>query len=189
MDVRKAVLGCLVIALAVAGLAPTAADAQVLSNIANVNLSATMNQFVSIAVTSGSSVNFTLAANGIAAGDAPAVVQTNWSLNPGLIGAVSLYGYFDTPAQALTAGGGDDIASSRVEGRVTTGTPTSFTAFTQTNPVGPAGGSLALWSTAIAGPNKVGTRTDILDLQINMTGATPAVGTYTGVLRLQARAL
>lgn len=189
MDVRKAVLGCLVIALAVAGLAPTAADAQVLSNIANVNLSATMNQFISVAVTSGSTVNFTLAANAVAAGDVPAVVQTNWALNPGLIGAISLYGYFDTPAQALTAGGGDDIASSRVEGRVTTGTPTTFTAFTQTNPVGPAGGSLALFSANITGVNKTGTRTDNLDLRINMTGATPAVGTYTGTLRLQARAI
>ena len=189
MDVRKVVLGCLVIALAVAGLAPAAADAQILSNIANVNMSATMNQFISIAVTSGSTVNFTLVANGIAAGDVPAVVQTNWSLNPGLIGAVSLYGYFDTPAQALTAGGGDDLASSLVEGRVTTGTPTSFTAFTQTNPVGPAGGSLALWSTTVTGINKVGTRTDNLDLRVNLTGTSAAAGTYAGVLRLQARAI
>jgi hypothetical protein len=161
----------------------------VLSNIANVNLSASMAQSVTIAVTSGSAVNFTLADGGIAAGDVPAVIQTNWNLNPGLIGAVSLYGYFDTPAQALTQGGGDDIASTRVEGRVTTGTPTTFTAFTQTNPVGPAGGSLALFSTAISGPNKVGTRTDNLDLRVNLTGTTAPAGSYTGVLRLQARAI
>ena len=189
MDVRKAVLGCLVIAVAAAGLAPVAADAQVLSNIANVNMSAVMAQSVTISVTSGSTVNFTLAENGVAAGDVPAVIQTNWNLNPGLIGAVSLYGYFDTPAQALTQGGGDDIASTLVEGRVTTGTPTTFTAFTQTNPVGPAGGSLALFSTAISGLNKVGTRTDNLDLQINLTGTTVPAGTYSGVLRLQARAI
>jgi hypothetical protein len=189
MDVRNAVKQGLVIAVALVALAPVAAHAQVLSNIANVNMSATMNQYITVAVTSGSTVNFALAADGIAAGDVPAVVQTNWNLNPGLIGAVSLYGYFDTPAQALTQGGGDDIASSLVEGRVTTGTPTTFTAFTQTNPVGPAGGSLALFSTAIAGPNKVGTRTDNLDLQINLTGTTVPAGTYSGVLRLQARAI
>lgn len=188
MYVRNAVVRCLVIALVTAGLAPAVAHAQVVSGIANVNMSAVMNQSVTIAVTSGSTVNFTLAENGVAAGDVPAVIQTNWNLNPGLIGAVSLYGYFDTPAQALTTGG-DDIASSLVEGRVTTGTPTTFTAFTETNPVGPAGGSLALFSTAITGLNKVGTRTDNLDLQVNLTGTTVPAGTYSGVLRLQARAI
>jgi hypothetical protein len=189
MDVRNAVTKCLLVSVVLLALAPAMATAQVLSNLSSVNLNAVFAQTLSISVTSGSTVNFALAANSVAAGDVPAVVQTSWNLNPGQIGAVSLYGYFDTPAQALTDGGGNDIASSLVEGRMTTGTPTTFTAFTQTNPVGPAGGSLALFSTNITGINKISSRTDNLDIQVNLTSTTVPAGSYTGVLRLQARAI
>ena len=189
MDVRKAVTKGLVVSVALLALAPAMASAQILSNISSVNLSATFAQTLSVSITSGSTVNFALTANAAAAGDVPAVVQTSWNLNPGQVGAVSLYGYFDTPAQALTDGGGNDIASSLVEGRMTTGTPTTYTAFTQTNPVGPAGGSLALFSSNITGLNKIATRTDNLDVRINLTGTTVPAGSYTGVLRLQARAI
>jgi hypothetical protein len=102
---------------------------------------------------------------------------------------VTLYGYFDVPAQALTDGAGSNIPTSWVEGQMATGTPTTYTAFTQTNPVGPAGGSLSLFSSAITGINKVSNRTDNLDLRINLTGQTLPAGTYAGVLRLQARAI
>ena len=42
-------------------------------------------------------------------------------------------------------------------------TPTSYTAFTQTNPVGPAGGSLALFTTNITGINELSSRNDNLN--------------------------
>ena len=187
MDVRNLVTRILV-AAALLALVPAVASAQVLSNIGNVNLAAALPQSLTITVTGGSTVNFTLTNGSPANGDVPAVIQTTWNLNPGQTGAVSLYGYFDTPAQALAAGT-DYIASSLVEGQMATGTPTTYTAFTQTGPVGPAGGSLALFSENITGVNKIKTRTDNLDLRINLTGQTLPAGSYAGVLRLQARAL
>lgn len=186
MNARKWLVG---VSLALVCLAPQVVSAQVLSNVASVNMSAVLAQSISISVTSGSTVNFTLATNGTAGGDVPAVIQTTWNLNPGQTGSVSLFGYFNTPASAMTDGGGNNIPSSWVEGQMATGTPTSYTAFTQTNPVGPAGGSLALYTEAITGVNKIKTRTDNLDLRVNLTGQTLPAGTYTGILRLQARAL
>jgi hypothetical protein len=186
MNARKWLVG---VSLALVCLGPQVVSAQVLSNVASISMSAVLAQSISIAVTSGSTVNFTLAENSTAGGDVPAVIQTSWNLNPGQTGSISLFGYFNTPASALTDGGGNNIPSSWVEGQVTTGTPTTYTAFSQTNPVGPAGGSLALYTEAITGLNKIKTRTDNLDLRVNLTGQTLAAGTYTGVLRLQARAL
>ncbi|HSQ59175.1 MAG TPA: hypothetical protein VLT84_01870 [Acidobacteriota bacterium] len=177
------------VALAVLAASATAAQAQTLSNIGNVNLNAVAAQTLTVAVTSGSTVNFALAQGGAAAGDVPSAISTSWNLNPGLTGAVSLFGYFDTPSAALTDGT-YDIASTYVEGRMTTGAVATFTAFTQTNAVGPANGSLLLFTENITGVNKIGTRNDNLDLQINLT-ASPTVpaSTYVGVLRIQARAL
>lgn len=177
------------VALAVLAASATAAQAQTLSNIGNVNLNAVAAQTLTVAVTSGSTVNFTLAQGAAAAGDVASAISTSWNLNPGLTGAVSLFGYFDTPSAALTDGT-YDIASTYVEGRMTTGSVASFTAFTQTNAVGPANGSLLLFTENITGVNKISTRSDNLDLQINLT-ASPTVpaSTYTGVLRIQARAL
>jgi len=167
---------------------PMSAAAQVLSNVGAVNLSASLAQTLSISITSGSSVNFTLTNGSASAGDVQAVIATTWNLNPGQTGAVSLYGYFDTPAAAMLSGS-DQLPSSLVEGRVTTGTPTTYTAFTQTNPVGAAGGSLALFTEAITGINKIKTRTDNLDLRVNLAGQTLPAGSYSGVLKIQARAL
>ena len=167
---------------------PSLATAQILSNTASVNLEATLAQSLTISVTSGSSVNFTLTNGAAAAGDVPVVVETSWNIVPLLIGEIKLYGYFGTPSQALADGEGNYITSGLVEGRVTTGTPVSYTAFTQTGPVGPAGGSLALYSQLVTILNMVGSRSDNLDLQINLTGQSIPAGTYQGVLTLQARA-
>lgn len=188
MRIHKLVLGGL-LAFACSVALPNSGSAQAISNIGNINLNAQLPQSVTVTVTGGSTVNFAMTDGAASPGDVPAVIQTSWNVNPGLVGAVDLYGYFNTPAQALTDGAGNDIPSSWVEGRMATGTPTSYTAFTQTNPVGPAGGSLDLFTTAITGLNKLGNRTDNLDLQINLTGQSLPAGSYTGVLRLQARAI
>src|SRR5690349_22099288 len=109
------------VALVVAGVGVTAsAGAQTLSNIGNINLNATAAQTLTVAVTSGSTVNFVLAQGAAAAGDVSPAISTSWNLNPGLTGAVSLFGYFNTPSQALTDGV-YDIASTYVQGRMTTG--------------------------------------------------------------------
>src|SRR5262249_46158505 len=139
-------------------MAPGLAIAQVLSGTANVNLNAAMAQSLSINITSGSTVNFTLVNGGVATGSNPVVVSTSWNLSPLLVGAVSLYGYFSTPAQALTDGAGNNITSTMVQGRMTTGIPATYVPFTLTSPVGPAGGSLVLFTEVVTALNAVKTR-------------------------------
>ncbi len=170
-------------------LAAPFAGAQLLSGLSGVTLNATTVTSLSIAITSGTSMNFTLLQGALANGSTAAAITTSWNVNPGQTGTVRLYGYFSTPATAL-AGPTYNIASAFVEGRVTTGLPVTYTPFTQTNPVGPAGGSLLLFSETITGVNKNKTRTDNLDVRVNLT-TSPVVptGAYTGTLRIQARAL
>ena len=186
--IHKRLLGGLAV-LAVSTVLSVPASALVLSGTGSVNLAATLSQALTVSVTGGSSVNFALTQNAATNGDVPTVIRTTWNLNPGQVGAVTLYAYFNVPAQALTDGTGNNIPSSWVMGQMATGTPTSYTAFTQTNPVGPAGGSLALFTTNITGINKRSNRTDNLNLRIDLTGRTLSAGAYTGVLRIQARAL
>ena len=186
--IHKRLLGGIAV-LAASVVFSATASAQVLSGTGNANLTATLTQGLTVSVTGGSSVNFALTQNAATNGDVPTIIRTAWNLNPGQVGAVTLYGYFNVPTQALTDGAGSDIPSSWVMGQMATGTPTSYTAFTQTNPVGPAGGSLALFTTNITGINKVSSRTDNLNLRIDLTGQTLGTGTYTGILRIQARAL
>jgi hypothetical protein len=118
----------------------------------------------------------------------PVVLQTNWDLNPGQTSEVDLVAYFAVPAQALS-GGATLIPSSRVLGRMTSGLPTTYTAVSggPVGGVGTAGGSLHLFRQTISGANKVATRTDNLDLGLNLVGfPTLANGTYAGTLTIQA---
>ncbi len=175
-------------ALVLLHLAPSA-RAQILSGMSPVTLRAVTASSLTISIPSGGSMNFTLYQGALANGSNPAAITTSWNVNPGKTGAISLYGYFTTPSAAL-AGPTYSIASSYVEGRMLTGLPTTYTPFTQTNPVGPAGGSLCFFSETITGINKNKTRTDNLDVRINLTTSPPVpTGTYTGTLRIQARAL
>ncbi len=129
-----------------------------------------------------------LADNAVNNFTAPVVLQTGWNVNPGQTNTVNLVAYFSLPAQAMV-GGSTQIPSSRLLGRMTTGLPTAFTAITQNGVggIGPAGGSLHLFSVNIGGENKQATRTDNLDLQLNLVGFPPlAAGAYTGVLNIRA---
>jgi hypothetical protein len=174
----------LIAALGMAG----AVEAQV-SNIASATLSGTMAEALTVTVTGGSTVNFAMVAGAAADGDVAVSIQTQWVL--GLLPTlVSLYAYFDVPAQALTDGSGNDIPSTAVRGQVLTGAPLLYTAFTQTNSFGPAGGSLKLFDEIILILNKSKTRNDDLNLRIDLSSLTslPA-GTYTGTLRIRAEAL
>jgi hypothetical protein len=118
----------------------------------------------------------------------PVVIQTAWNLNPGQTNTVNLVAYFSLPAQAMV-GGSTFIPSSRVLGRMTTGLPTTYTAINQNGigGVGPAGGSLHLFSVNIGGANRNANRTDNLDLQLNLVGFPPLpAGSYAGVLNIRA---
>lgn len=135
------------------------------------------------------SVNFALVGGSIAAGSAPVVITTSWLLKPSRA-TVVLDGYFSSANAALSDNStvADTIPTS--EGQVSTGSPATFTAFTQTGALGPTGAGLTLFSQAISGTNRVANRTDNLNLEINLTSQPllPA-GTYTGTLTLQAQAI
>jgi hypothetical protein len=156
-------------------------------------------QIISLAAAAASSLTVTIQSgaaqtiNGVADNavnnfPSPVVIQTAWNVNPGQTNTVNLVAYFSLPAQAMV-GGSTQIPSSRLLGRMTTGLPTTYTAITQNGigGVGPAGGSLRLFAVNIGGSNKNDSRTDNLDLQLNLVGFPAlAAGSYTGVLNIRA---
>ncbi len=179
------------IRLAAAALVLTAgtasAQAGLLSTVQTVSINASKTASLTVTINSGGTQTLaTLNDNAANSFASPVNVTTAWDINPSAA-SVSLVAYFTTAAQAL-ANGTNYIPSSWIKGRVTTGTPTTFTAFTgnAVGGAGSAGGSLTLFTTAITGANKTASRTDNLDLQIDLTGQTATAGTYTGTLNLRA---
>lgn len=167
-----------------------AAPAPLNSNAPTVALNATLGESLSLSTTV-STVSFTLTDGQTVAGSAAVPITTNWVLNPSRT-SVKLYGFFASSTAALTDGltTPDLIPSADVLGQVTTGAPTTFSAFSQTaSGFGAASASLLLYNQAISNsaPNFVGNRTDNLNLEI-ATPATLPAGTYTGTLTLQAQA-
>lgn len=154
-----------------------------------ISLAATAPSTLTLTVTSGAVQTIAgVADNAVNNFPSPVVIQTAWNVSPGQTNTVNLVAYFSVPAQALV-GGLTQIPSSRVLGRMTTGIPTTFTAITQNGigGVGVAGGSLHLFAERINGGNKNATRTDNLDLQLNLVGfPTLPAGAYAGVLNLRA---
>jgi hypothetical protein len=141
---------------------------------------------------SPSTVNFALVAKGAATGNSPVNITTSYTAYLGSSSTISLYGYFTSASAALTGQlSSANIPSSAVFGQMTTGLPTTYTAFTQTNPFGGAGASLELfsWPVTILLTGS-GSRTDALNLKIVLTSLPqlPA-DTYTGTLIIQAQAL
>lgn len=136
-----------------------------------------------------STVSFSLVQNGVATGSSSIQVSTSW--DPGFCTptcTVNLYGYFADSTSALTAGAGANIPSSAVLGQMPTGTPTTYTAFTQSGAFGGAGASLLLFSQTISGHSSNQNRQDALSLEINLTSQpTLAAGSYTGTLYIQAQ--
>ena len=177
---KNALLGATVLFLA--GASKAQAQVGTTSNTATVALTATKAATLTVSpaasvatlasITDGSNANvFT-----------PVSITTAWNLTAG--SSVRLIGWFGTPAQAL-ANGSNFIPSSRVEGRVNA---TAYAPFTgaAVGTVGVAGGSLQLFSQAVAAGSFFGTRTDQLDLRLDLTGVTTLAGDYTGTLNLQA---
>ena len=109
---------------------------QLNSNTASVALKATLGESLTVAATP-STVTIPLVSGGTATGTSPVAITTTWVLSATRT-AVTLVGYFSSATAALTDGAATpaNIPASEVLGQVTTGTPTSFTAFTQTAPSG-----------------------------------------------------
>lgn len=163
-------------------LIPQAA-AQVNSSAVSINLSATLPASLTVSA-SPTSVSFALAASGTASGSPQISVTTAWALSNSST-TISLYAYCSSTAAALSDGSGDNIPSSSLLGSANSGT---FTAFTGDSPFG-AGTSLTIFSQSVSGTTLNTSRTDTLDLEIDTTGLNLPVGTYTGVLNLQAQAI
>jgi hypothetical protein len=161
----------------------TVAQAQVNSNSATVNLSATLPESLTISTTPAS-VNFTLASSGTAAGSSQISITTAWALLA-TRSSLTLYAFASSATAALTDGSGGNIPAANLTGSPNGG---SFSAFTGNSPFG-TGTSLTIFTQAITAGNLNSTRTDTLNLNINTTGLSLPVGTYTGVLTIRAQAL
>lgn len=175
------------VALALLALCPLIAKAQVDSNAPGVSLAAGANESLTVTLTGVSSVNFDLDAGTAVAGDNAVSIETEWRLR-GSRTTLELWGWFSSSSAALSDGFGYDIPTSAVRGRVATGAPTSFTAFTATGPFGAAGAALKLVDIGVAAPAHRGSRSDDLELQIDQTGLNLPAGTFTGTLTIQATA-
>ncbi|HEX5386397.1 MAG TPA: hypothetical protein VFW66_06855 [Gemmatimonadales bacterium] len=178
-------------ALVVLVTGQAAAQAGKVSTAQVITLAAVKPGQLTLAVTAGAVQSLpTLTDNAVNVFPTPVTIQTEWDVNPGKTGTVNVVGWFSSPAQALVNGStGTPIPSSMMKGRMLTGAVPAFTAFTQNGVggVGSAGGSLRLLNLTITGTNKKVTRTDNLDLEIDLTGAAVLpIGTYSGTLNLEA---
>jgi len=191
--VGRCVRPCLILLASGAVLALGAREARAQAGTVSaarvIAFSATKISQLSVTVTSGGVQSIpSLTDNAVNNFPTPVVITTTWDVNPGQTNTVNLMAYFTTPAQALSSGA-TQIPASRVLGQMTTGLPVTFTAITQNavGGVGTAGGSLRLFAQNITGANKKASRTDNLNLQINLVGIpTLPIGTYSGTLNLRA---
>jgi hypothetical protein len=151
---------------------------------------------VSIAVTAPAAINFTLQQGGTATGTGSITITTTYGA-VSVLSTLNLYASFASPTAALSANAAAStgtslqttIPSSYVYGQVTTGVPTAFTPFTQSgsNGIGTAGASLQLVNMPLVLSLLGGSRTDTLNLQIQLPAALKlAPGSYSGTLTIQA---
>jgi hypothetical protein len=159
------------------------------SNTASVTLNATLSESLSVSATP-TTVNFALVSGGTALGSVPVVITTSWVLAVGRAN-VRLDASLSSPAAALTYAGPpvSNIPSSAVLGEDLLGSPTTYTAFTQTNILGTAGAGLEIFSVPLTALNRAFIRADSLLLEINTTGLVLPAASYTGTMTLQAQAL
>jgi hypothetical protein len=164
------------------GAETAAAQVGTTSNVAAVALTATKAATLSVTPTASTATLASITDGSNANNFTPVSLTTAWNLTAG--SSVRLVGWFATPAQAL-ANGSDFIPSSRVEGRVGA---TAYAPFSgaPVGSVGVAGGSLELFSQSVGVGTFFGSRTDQLDLRLDLTGVTTLAGDYTGTLNLQA---
>lgn len=161
------------------------------SNTGQVQFNATLGESLTVTVTAGTTVNFTLAPNNASnPGSTPSTVVTAWVLKPGRTN-IAVWAYFSSATAALnptTAGNTATIPSSAIGVQVGGAGP--FNACTTVSPFNAAASGVLIGNTTITGnTNTNGTRTDNLAYNIDTTVVPqlPA-DTYSGVLNIQAQA-
>ena len=179
---NRALAGAAALALALALASTAEAQVGLTSTTATVTLNATKLSTLTVAPSTGTASIASITDNSNANVFSAVSIQTDWNLTAGT--SVRLIGWFATPASAL-ANGAAVIPSANVEGGINGGGWTPFTG-AAVGGVGVAG-SLQLFSQAVAAATYLGTRTDNLNLRLNLAGfpATNA-GLYTGTLNVQA---
>lgn len=176
----------LLLASALSGFHPAMqAQAQVV-HLQRPALARPMLSVGSITVTAApAAVSFNLASGGTTPGSSGITIETQEN-GISALSMMYLYGYFASTS-ALTDTAGDTIPSSDILGLCATGSPTAYTAFTQTGPFA-SGSSLLIWQSNNLVTLAAG-RTDVLSLKVNLS-ATPQLpaGVYSGTLFLQVQA-
>ncbi|HEU5335926.1 MAG TPA: hypothetical protein VFU27_08180 [Terriglobales bacterium] len=177
------------VAMTIALLSSLAAAANAPSNVANVQLNAILNESLTVTVSAGATVNFSLAANTASnPGSTTSTVNTAWVLKPGH-SQVAVWAYFTSATGALTSttGGTATIPSSAVGVQVNGAG--GFTACTAVSPFNAASSGVLIGTTAISNANINSNRTDTLAYNIDTTVVPqlPA-DSYAGVLNIQAQA-
>jgi hypothetical protein len=158
------------------------------SNVANINMNATLAESITLSL-SGANVNFTLTSGSTSnPGDTTITATTDWVLKPGRT-SLKLFAYFDSSSIALAhqdAANTSDIPSSAVELGVNGG---ALTPVSSTVVFGAANAGLQLFDLSITGANKTGSRNDTLAFNINLGSlSTLPADTYSGTLHIQAQA-
>src|SRR5215467_8668210 len=162
-------------------------SAQVVNSGARaITLNAQLTEAISLTL-SANAVNFNLTAGSASnPGSTSITATTTWTLKPS-VGNLNLYAFFSNSASALTDGAGNNIPSADFQISNNAG---PFTTLTSTVPFGGANAGLLVSSVKILGNNKSGTRTDVLNFNINLsTLPNMNAGTYTGTLTIQAQAI
>lgn len=179
------------VAAVVALAALSAAAAPANSNIGTVTLNATLSESLTVTISSGTNISFTLASNSATNnGSATSTLTTAWSLKPGR-NNIAIWAYFTSATAALnpaTPGNTVTIPSSAV--KIQVNGAGAFNPCTNVSPFNAAASGLQIGTTSIVGnTNITGTRTDTLGYQID-TSVVPQLpaDTYTGVLNIQAQA-
>jgi hypothetical protein len=175
----RALAGAVVLSLA-AGMVQ--AQAGLASSPATVALTATKSATLTLSPTSATATLASITDSSASNQFSAVNLTTSWNLTSGT--SVRLVGWFATPAQALV-NGTDFIPSSKVEGRVGAGAFAPFSGGAAGG-VGVANGSLQLFSQAVGAGTFLGSRSDQLDVRLNLANTFTVAGTYAGTLNLQA---
>ena len=161
---------------------------QLNSRAAGVVLIATLE---SLTVSATPTIAIPLVSGGPATKPLPIEITTAWAVSSNRT-TVRVVGYFTLATAALSNGynSPSNVPAAAILGRVTTGMPTSFAAFTENAALGPAGAGLTLWTQMVGDTNLAATRTDSLNLEIDPRSVPQQrAGMYTGTLNILVQAL
>lgn len=161
---------------------------QLNSSAASVVLIATLE---SLSIAATPTIAIPLVSGGTATNSFPIAITTAWAVRSSRT-TIRVVGYFALATSALSTGDKlpSNVPAATILGQVTTGVPITFTAFTETAALGPAGAGLTLFTQPVGGTNLAATRTDRLNLDIDRRSQ-PRLCTraYTGTLNIRVEAL